>query len=165
MNNQDKLVLLSLGSNLGDKRFNIDNAIKLLKDNKILYDVTVSSYYLTEPLEVKNQPEFLNAALIGKTSLGIYELLEFCKSIEYLHNRKKKERWTARELDLDIIFFGDSIIKEKNIEIPHTRMQDRRFVLVPASEIAANYLHPILRKTIKELLAECNDNTVVKIES
>ena len=66
MNNQDKLVLLSLGSNLGDKRFNIDNAIKLLKDNKILYDVTVSSYYLTEPLEVKNQPEFLNAALIGK---------------------------------------------------------------------------------------------------
>ena len=83
---------------------------------------------------------------------------------EYLHNRKKKRTLTARELRFTF-FFGDSIIKEKNIEIPHTRMQDRRFVLVPASEIAANYLHPILRKTIKELLAECNDNTVVKIES
>jgi 2-amino-4-hydroxy-6-hydroxymethyldihydropteridine diphosphokinase len=165
MNNQDKLVLISIGSNLGNKRFNIENAVNQLKDNKILYDITVSSYYLTEPVGVENQPEFLNAALIGKTSLGIYELLEFCKSIEYLHNRKKKERWTARELDLDIIFFGDSIIKEKNIEVPHSRMQERRFVLVPASEIAANYLHPILRKTIKELLDECKDNSLVRIEN
>jgi len=163
MNNQEISVLLSLGSNLGNRRFHIENAAMLLRDTDILRDIKLSSFYLTEPVGVENQPDFLNATLTGKTCVSIYELLEFCKTIEYYHNRKKKEQWAARELDLDIIFFGNSIIKEKDIEIPHPRVQERRFVLVPASEIAADYLHPILKKTIKELLEECTDTALVRI--
>ncbi|HPI19929.1 MAG TPA: 2-amino-4-hydroxy-6-hydroxymethyldihydropteridine diphosphokinase [Candidatus Kapabacteria bacterium] len=163
MNKQCTSVLLSLGSNIGNKRFHIENAAMLLRDTNILWDIKLSSFYLTEPVGVENQPDFLNAALIGKTYVSIYELLEFCKTIEYYHNRKKKERWAARELDLDIIFFGNSIIKEKDIEIPHPRMQERRFVLVPAFEIAADYLHPVLKKSIKDLLEECTDTALVRV--
>ena len=163
MNKQETSVLLSLGSNIGNKRFHIENAVNLLQKTSILRDIKLSSFYLTEPVGVENQSDFLNAALIGKTKVNIYELLEFCKTIEHYHNRKKKERWAARELDLDIIFFGNSIIKEKELEIPHPRMQERRFVLVPASEIAADYLHPILKKTIRELLEECSDISLVRI--
>ena len=161
MNNAFTTVLLSLGSNIGDKRFNIENAAELLQKAEIMLDIKLSTLYLTEPLGVRNQPTFLNAALIGKTEFEPCVLLEFCKTLEYFHNRKKKERWAARELDIDIIFFGDCVKKEKVIEIPHPRMHERRFVLVPAAEIAPNLIHPIYKKSIKKLLQECKDHSFV----
>lgn len=159
--NKPEIVLLSLGSNLGNKKENIERALEFLKNRKILKDIEVSSFYKTEPVGFKDQPEFLNVAVLGRTYLSASELLSECKNIEKKLGRKERPRWHEREIDLDIILYGSYQIHSEELSIPHPQAENRRFVLVPANEIAAEMVFPNKNKTIKKMLADCNDNSKV----
>ncbi len=150
-------ILLSLGSNLGNKRQNILDAFRLLQESNALTDLKLSSIYETEPFGNLDQPWFLNAAVTGTTTFSLSNFIQLCKSIEYSLGRKSREKWTEREIDIDIIFYGDKIFKNSHLTVPHSQMQERKFVLVPCSEIAPEIIHPILKKTISQLLEECKD--------
>ncbi len=155
-------ILFSIGANLGDRKGTIEKAILLLAKDGLIAISKISSIYETEPVGHSQQPWFLNLVVSGYTNMGLAECLKFVKSIEKLLGRQERERWTEREIDIDILFFGDHIFKSDDLTVPHSRLQDRRFVLVPAVEISPDYVHPIFKKTLKLLLDECNDNSVVK---
>jgi 2-amino-4-hydroxy-6-hydroxymethyldihydropteridine diphosphokinase len=164
--NQDTIsffVLIGIGSNLGDRAGNIRKAIEMLASRAILSNIRSASVYETEPVGFKNQPWFLNTVVSGKTKLTISELLAQCKEIERTVGRQKRPRWHEREIDLDILLYGDSQFTSEEINIPHPRMTERRFVLIPASEIAPNSIHPVTQKTIAQLLDECTDSSKVTL--
>ncbi len=155
-------VLISLGSNDGNREENIENAIKLFSETDAIDDVFVSSYYETEPVGIAYQPWFLNVVISGKTSMPLMNLIQLCKSIEYAMGRKLGVRWGQRNIDLDILLYGNSLIDMEQLTVPHPRMHERKFVLVPAAEIAGEQIHPGFGLTIKELLDSCSDTSVVK---
>ncbi len=158
-------VLLSLGSNLGAKVIKIQQAIDYLKNNKILENIKVSSFYETEPVGFKKQPNFLNCAIVGKTNLTPFELLEVCKKIEKELGRKERPKWHEREIDLDIILYGNKILNTEFLSLPHPQAEKRKFVLLPANEIAPELVFPNHNKTVNQLLQNCSDNSrVTKIK-
>lgn len=162
--NQDTtsfFVLIGIGSNLGDRVGNIRKAVEMLANQAILSEIRSASLYETEPVGFKNQPWFLNTVVAGNTKLTISELLTRCKEIERTIGRQKRPRWHEREIDLDILLYGNSQFTSEEINVPHPRMAERRFVLVPASEIAPNSMHPVTRKSIAQLLDECTDSSKV----
>ena len=147
------IAYLSIGSNIGDRESNITNAVQKIKERGILvYDV--SPIYETEPYGVEEQPKFLNAAIKISTKFRPEELLEKLLQIEKELGRERKERWGPRTLDLDILFYDDLILNEKNLIIPHTDMVNREFVLKPLSDIAPEVVHPVCQKTVLELYNE-----------
>jgi len=146
------LVYLSLGSNLGDRKENIERAIKeLSKLGKVL---KISRFYETKPYGYFDQPDFLNSALLMETELGPEVLLEKLKEIERNMGRKDSGKWRERIIDIDIIFYDDLIVDSPNLKIPHPEMQFREFVLRPLSEIEPQKRHPLLKKSVEELLRE-----------
>lgn len=156
-------VLLSIGSNLGIKKENIKKAYNLLKETSTINNANISSFYLTEPIGFKNQPWFLNVAVSGYTLIDLNNFIEICKSIEYSIGRKKREKWHEREIDIDILFYGDLLLETKFMTIPHKRMHERRFVLQPASEIAGDFVHPKFGVSVSHLNNNCTDKAIVKI--
>jgi 2-amino-4-hydroxy-6-hydroxymethyldihydropteridine diphosphokinase len=144
-----KLVYLSLGSNVGDRAAHLNSAIRRL--NTLGKVITVSSFYETEPVELTAQPWFLNCVVELDTEKMPKQLLAAILDIEKEMGRKRIEKKGPRTLDIDILLFGDSIVKAKGLAIPHPTMQDRRFVLEPLSEIAPEVRHPVLKKTVCEL--------------
>ncbi len=165
-NNQNTFsvfVLIGIGSNLGDREKNIQKAIELLGVQGILSDICSASLYETEPVGFKNQPWFLNTVISGVTNLSLPELFTKCKEIEKTIGRQKRLRWHEREIDLDILTYGDSQLKSSEVNVPHPRMAERRFVLVPASEIAPDTIHPPTRKSLAQLLQECTDSSKVTL--
>jgi len=160
-NNYTK-VLISLGSNEGDRERNLETAIEFLKETEALHDVTISSIYETEPIGVIDQPWFLNIAISGLTSMPLMNLLQLCKSIEYAMGRKPCVRWGQRNIDIDILLYGDTMLSLDQLQVPHPRMHERRFVLMPAAEIAGERIHPAFNMTINELLRSCTDKSIVK---
>lgn len=130
----------------------------MVKERNILFDITISPFYETEPVGYEEQPSFINCALIGYTTLQPIELFNQIKSIEKFFGRKERPRWHERELDIDIILFDDMIIENDYLTIPHPRMNERRFVLLPSCDIAPDMVHPETHKTIAELHRECKDN-------
>ncbi len=159
---ENNIVILSLGSHLGDRISNIKAAVELLLDSKIIINPIISSYYQTEPYGVKEQNAFINIAIKAETYFSPNEFLFLCKSIEYLLNRKKRQHWGEREIDIDIIFYGNEVIKTDLLIIPHKEMHKRNFVLVPLKEICPDYIHPVLFKSIDELASECEDEGEVE---
>ncbi|OGJ50772.1 2-amino-4-hydroxy-6-hydroxymethyldihydropteridine diphosphokinase [Candidatus Peregrinibacteria bacterium RIFOXYA2_FULL_33_7] len=157
-------IYLSLGSNLAPKKFQIQKAIKKLNQNKILIQ-KISSFYKTQPVGVKKQPWFINICLEAKTNLEPLKLLETCKKIEKQTGRKNRGNWQKREIDIDILFYGEKIIKENNLKIPHPEIPERKFVLIPLNEIAPNFIHPIKQKKISKLLKETKDKNIVITDS
>ena len=155
-------ILLSLGANIGDRYANITKAVDLLSSSGIIAGIKSSSIYETEPVGFTNQPWFLNSVVSGYTSLSPDIIIGVIKNIQELIGRKQREKWHEREIDIDVLLYGNEIIKTDLITIPHPRMHERRFVLVPASEIAGDIVHPEFKKSIKQLLIECKDESVVK---
>lgn len=144
-------VYLLLGSNLGNREKNIDNAINELKACGIIISKK-SSLYNTAPWGYTEQPEFLNQAIECLTSLEPVELLREIKKIERKLGREKTFRYGPRIIDIDIIFYDDLILKSNELTIPHPFMHKRDFVLKPLCEIAPNFVHPELKLSIKNLL-------------
>lgn len=143
-------VYLSLGSNLGDREKNIASALEMLgQEARIL---KVSSLYETEPVGYKEQPWFLNCVCAAETELTPQALLELAKTIERKLGRKLTHRFGLRTIDIDILFYDDLILDSPDLVIPHPRLTERAFVLVPLKEIAPNLVHPLLDLTIEELL-------------
>jgi 2-amino-4-hydroxy-6-hydroxymethyldihydropteridine diphosphokinase len=142
-------VYLSLGSNLGDRAGNLSAAIERLR--ALGEVIAVSSFYETEPVEFTAQPWFLNCAVKLDTEKTSTHLLAGILDIEQQLGRRRGQRNGPRVIDLDILLFGDSIVKAHGLTIPHPAMQERRFVLQPLAEIAPDARHPVFQRTIREL--------------
>lgn len=142
-------IYLSLGSNIGNRKKNLEKALIELGQNNIK-EIKISSFYETEPVGPK-QRNFYNIAGKFKTNLKPQELLKTVKQIEEKLGRTKTYHWGPRVIDIDILFYGKQIIKSKNLIIPHKEIINRAFVLVPMNEIAPNFVHPIYRKTIRTM--------------
>ena len=143
-------VAVALGSNLGDRQSHLDFAARHL--GSILTNLRVSSFYETAPLGVPGpQPAFLNAAAIGDTPLSPRELLDALLAIERDRRRERPFPGAPRTLDLDLVLFGDQVVDEPDLIVPHPRFRERRFVLEPLAEIAPAMVDPISGKTVEEL--------------
>ncbi len=155
-------IVLSLGCNLGDRVNTLNLAVSCLIDSEIIKNCKVSSYYETEPFGVKDQAWFINIALKGETEFTPEEILYLSKSLEYLLGRKPRSRWHEREIDIDLIFYNDLSLDTNKLTIPHKLMHKRNFVLVPIAEIAPDFVHPVLDKTMSELYSICEDDCVIR---
>ncbi len=156
-----KLASILLGGNLGNRVENLTLAIQLIKENcgKIIH---TSAMYETAAWGIANQPDFLNQAITIETSLSPEKLLQQLLSIENKMGRKRSVKYGARTIDLDILLFDDAIINLPNLQIPHPALTQRRFALIPLTEIAGSTIHPIEKKTIQQLLLDCKDELNVK---
>lgn len=149
-----RTALLSLGANLGRREQSILRAAELIQEYTQAETIRLSGFIETEPVGYEDQPKFINCAVRFETALSAGELLGICKRIESELGRQTRPRWHEREIDIDVILLGDEIVEKDDCCIPHPRMHERMFVLAPASEIAPEMVHPILRKTVSELLEE-----------
>jgi 2-amino-4-hydroxy-6-hydroxymethyldihydropteridine diphosphokinase len=151
---------LLIGGNLGDRKENLSKAVSLI--NEQCGPLTrASSIYETEAWGITDQPSFLNQALVISTSLNARQLIRRVLKIEEEMGRVRKEKLGPRIIDIDILLFENEIHDLRFLKIPHPEMQNRRFVLVPLAEINPSLQHPVLKKTIAELLEECPDNLEV----
>jgi len=153
-------VYLGLGSNLGDRIGNLEKAVEHLR-RKVDIE-RASSVYETEPVGYEDQPLFLNAVVSAATELEPLELLRFAKQIETELGRKPGFRNAPRIIDIDILFYGDRIVQSRELVIPHPRVSERAFVLVPLAEVAPEYVHPTVGKKIGDLLCEVSGRDGVK---
>jgi 2-amino-4-hydroxy-6-hydroxymethyldihydropteridine diphosphokinase len=153
-------VYLLLGSNLGERDANIANAITLL-ENQGVKSIKLSSLYETEPWGNTEQGKFLNRAGKFSTAAAPAGLMQTILKIEEDMGRVRTIKWAPRIIDIDILFYGSQIISQNDLKIPHPELEKRKFALIPLAEIAPDFTHPLLKKSIKELLAECNDSMSV----
>lgn len=154
-------VILLLGSNLGDRLSNLLRAIHLI--NERVGEVRrKSSVYETEPWHMKSTHRFLNQAIIIQTSLTATETMNRLKGIELEMGRTRSHHYSDRIIDLDIAFWGQEIIEEKDLQIPHPRIQLRKFALVPLEELDPLWIHPTMNRTVHELLGSCQDDSNVE---
>ena len=146
------LVYLGLGSNIGDKAARIKEALDRL--GGIVTIKRVSPLYLTEPVDLKDQPWFINCVAEVETEKKPEELLSSVQSIEKAMGRKKTKEKGPRPIDIDLLFYDTQVVNQKNLVIPHPRLHTRLFVLQPMMDLNPQYVHPVLRKTIQELYNE-----------
>lgn len=142
-------VAVALGSNLGDRTAHLDAACRELR--RLLPDLKPSRYRDTEPVGVGLQPRYLNAAVVGTASLGARELLEELLAIEHRRGRARASPGAPRTLDLDLILYGDDVVAEPGLTVPHPRFRERAFVLEPLDEIAPDLIDPVTGHTVREL--------------
>jgi len=152
-------VFLSLGSNVGDRLTNIQQAASMLSIDNNIKILKTSSFYETEPWGNKKQAWFINAAMAIETSLSPEELLKCFQNIELKLGRKRGlfKKWQERTIDIDILMYDDKIINTQNLIIPHPYMHERAFVLVPMLEVKPDLVHPVFNKTISQLYDELSN--------
>ncbi|WP_245957856.1 2-amino-4-hydroxy-6-hydroxymethyldihydropteridine diphosphokinase [Niabella yanshanensis] len=161
INQKIKETFLIIGTNLGDRPAHLQQAIAQIEENvgKILHR---SSVYETEPWGITDQPSFYNQVLKVATTLNPLQLLTATLAIEKEMGRVRAERYGARIIDIDILFFDDLVINTGELTIPHPRITERNFVLAPLAEIAPHLVHPVLHQTISEIWSAGNDQLGVK---
>jgi 2-amino-4-hydroxy-6-hydroxymethyldihydropteridine diphosphokinase len=157
-------ILLSIGSNINDRLKNINKAV--IEISKISNVKKISSVYETEPVDFEEQENFYNIAIELETDLEPLELFNKFKEIEKQIGRKQRLKWHEREIDIDIIFYDKLILNNESLQIPHPEYHKRRFVLIPMCEIAENFICPVRKKTVAEILKDCSDaHLVIKIKN
>ena len=153
---------LLLGGNLGDKLQNLQRALVLINERGAS-TTKRSDIFVSSAWGNKEQPDFYNQAVCIETELPADELLNTLLKIEEeLGRTRNGDKWQERIIDIDILFYNDAIIDTENLKVPHPHLQDRKFVLVPMMEIAKDFIHPVFKKSISQLLKECKDPLEVK---
>jgi len=159
------LAYIGIGSNLGDKPGNFRRAIEALGSDPRNRLVRSSPLYCTEPVGKTDQDWFVNGVVSVETSMRPGELLEFLLSIERKMGRVREEKWGPRTIDLDILFCEDQILNDTDLQVPHPRLHERRFVLIPLKDVAPDLVHPVLGKTVSRILAELDtEERVIPLE-
>ncbi len=152
---------LGLGANLPPAEERLQETERALESRGMMI-LARSSLYRTEPWGNPDQPWYLNRVLDVQTELAPLELLEACKAVERALGREERARWGPREIDVDILLYGQETVREEGLEIPHPRIAERRFVLVPLVELAPRAIHPVYRRTTEELLHTLDDRRRVE---
>ena len=152
MKNFKNEVFISLGSNLGDRKKNIRDALLLLSGDQRIELGKLSGLYETEPRDFRDQPRFLNCVVKLKTDLPPESLLAFCQETERTLGRVRTVRSGPRIIDLDILAYGQQVIETPRLMVPHPKLSERRFVLEPLCELEPGWRHPVLKATAQELL-------------
>ena len=156
------LAYISFGSNLGNRLKNIKRGLQLVSRNRSITITKKSSLYETEPVGYENQGWFLNGVIEIETFVLPHKLLSLIKKVERIMGRKRRIRWGPREIDLDILLYNQRCVDTPGLIIPHPRMHERAFVLVPLVEITPRVIHPIFKKNARQLLAKLADSKSVK---
>jgi 2-amino-4-hydroxy-6-hydroxymethyldihydropteridine diphosphokinase len=152
--------VLHLGSNLGDRKAYLSEALAKI-DKKIGCILSASPIFETEAWGKTDQGPFLNQAVVGRTTLSPFSLIERCKTIELNLGRQKVEKWGERIIDIDIIFYDSFVLGTSDLTIPHPLLEKRRFVLTPLNYLVPDFIHPINGLTIAELVKKCQDHSNV----
>ena len=155
------LVYIGFGSNIGNRLKHIQNAIHALSKTEGIVLQKTSSVYKTDPVGYEAQAQFLNGAASIQTSLSPLSLLHTLKDIETVIGRQHRIHWGPREIDLDLLIYGDLCLQTEKLVVPHPEMHLRRFVLVPLAEIAPDLVHPVFQETIQTLLERLEDDKSV----
>jgi 2-amino-4-hydroxy-6-hydroxymethyldihydropteridine diphosphokinase len=154
---------IGIGSNLGNALKNCQHAVESLSLTKEIEIIKVSSFYKTEPIGVENQNLFINAVIEIKTALSARNLFQNLQNIEKDLGRKREAKGGPRIIDLDLLFYGQEIIQEADLIVPHPEIQKRRFVLEPLCEIASYFIHPAFGVSIRGLKDRLSDNKMVEM--
>jgi len=153
-------VFFLLGANLGDRQKQLASALAGIRSEVGRID-GVSGIYESEAWGVVDQPRFLNQAVQASSGLEALEILDIVQKIETDLGRTRSEKWGARTIDIDILYFNTEIIAQERLTVPHPHIQDRRFTLLPLNELAPDFVHPKWKKTHRSLLSECPDRLEV----
>jgi 2-amino-4-hydroxy-6-hydroxymethyldihydropteridine diphosphokinase len=155
------VAFLGIGSNIGDRYGYLKKALEKIGNVKGIKFINCSSIYETEPWGIREQKDFLNCVFQIETILSPGELISELKSIETELGRKNNVQWREREIDIDILFYDDLVYKDEILEIPHSEIADRKFVLIPMYEIAPDFIHPSKGVNISEMLESTKDTSKV----
>jgi 2-amino-4-hydroxy-6-hydroxymethyldihydropteridine diphosphokinase len=154
-------VFLLLGSNLGNRELYLQKAINLIELD--IAPVTKrSAIYLTQSWGKTDEPDYLNQVIEIQTTLNAQGVLDKVLAIEIVLGRQRQVKWGSRTIDIDILFYGDEVINQPGLVVPHPELHKRRFTLVPLAQIAPKFVHPVLKKDISQLKNELIDDLVVK---
>ncbi len=153
-------IYIAFGSNLGEKETYINNAIQNIKSNSFFRKVEVSDFFYSSPYGGVEQDDFVNGVLEAETMLEPYELLDYLHDLEEKAERVRKQHWGPRTLDLDIIFYDNLVLDEKELQIPHKDMRNRDFVLIPLAQLAGFKRHPVLNMTVEEMVSHLKEHYI-----
>ncbi|ACO04140.1 MAG TPA: 2-amino-4-hydroxy-6-hydroxymethyldihydropteridine diphosphokinase [Persephonella sp.] len=154
-----KRIFLGLGSNIGDRKGNILKAVRMIGE-KVKIE-KIGGIYISKAVGFEDQPDFYNTAISGFTDLPPEELFLFLKEIEKKVGRIERFRWGPREIDIDILFYGDEIIEKRELTIPHPRLHERDFVLKPLIDIDPDFVHPIFNKSLRDIYEDLKERSVI----